>query len=168
MSKRNVKNYTVPTPAEGERPNRDAGKVFRITEVSAMRLERWCMRALGAVARAGVDVGDLQTAYTSGIQAVMMIGIEGLLKMDDQSSESLRDEMLECVEIVPDPANAQISRPLIESDIDELSTLLTLRSEIITIHTGFSVAGAISPRSTSASPSEPRPNSSTTSTSRPS
>lgn len=166
MSRR-VKFYTVPKD-DGNRDgggNRDSGKVFCIREASALRVERWCFRAIAAVARAGVDVTELQMAYSSGLQSVMIMGLEGLLKMDDITSEGLRAEMLDCVELVPDPNNPAVTRPLIEDDIVEIKTLLTLRSEIIAIHTGFSPADAVSQNSTSASQQPQKPSSPPTSTS---
>jgi len=153
-------NYVVPSPAQGEPENRDAGKVFRIREMPAMQAEKWAMRALMAIARSGADIG---AAVGGGMQELAGAGLQALMSLRFEDAEPLLDEMMECVSIRPDPRNPQIDRPLTPDDIEEVSTMLALRSEVLHLHTGFSVAGAgsrsTSPIRSSASSSSPTPTS---------
>lgn len=123
---------------------RDAGKVFHLTEMPAMQAEKWAMRALFAIARAGVEVGDVVDG-TAGMQGIALLGVQALLRMNFADAEPLLDEMLQCVTIKPDPNNRMIVRPLDAFDIEEVQTLLSLRNEVIRLHTGFSLADAGSP-----------------------
>ena len=58
--------------------------------------------------------------------------------------------MLSCVALVPDrdridPLSGQpVTRPIKEDDVEEVSTLLKLRGEVIQIHLGFSPAAVLS------------------------
>lgn len=115
---------------------RDSGKIFHIKEMPAMRAEKWAMRALMAVARSGVDIGQ---AATGGMQALAVLGIEAIVKVHMEDVEPLLDEMLECISVKPNPKNLNIVRPLrVDEDIEEVRTLLQLRKEVLNLHLGFS------------------------------
>ena len=84
-------------------------------------------------------------------------------------AEPLMDEMFRCIQIQPDPRKPEVVRPLIDNgtegdDIEEVATRLRLRSEVINLHTGFSMSDALS-KLTSASDAV-EPGSSSTKTSR--
>jgi hypothetical protein len=51
--------------------------------------------------------------------------------------EALLKEMFDCVSIIM-PATPE-GRPLIEEDIEEVSTRLVLRDEVLELHMGFSI-----------------------------
>jgi hypothetical protein len=121
---------------------RDHGKVFLITEMPAMRVEGWAQRLLKGLGRAGVEIDD--ESMGSGVMALVAIGAKALTQLDWSDAEPLLAEMLSCAQIVPDPARPQVARPIIESDIEEVATLLKLRSEIVEVHVGFSIAAALS------------------------
>lgn len=131
---------------------RDQGKVFHITEMSALQAERWAVKALQAAARGGVDIDD--SAISSGMQAVAVLGIKALMSANYSDIEPLMAEMLRCVTVKPDPRNPSLTRPLIEDDIEEVRTLLTLRMEVINIHLNFSTPVG---SSNSTSATSPRP-----------
>lgn len=122
---------------------RDKGKVFHLTEMPAMKAEKWAMRALFAVARSGVDIGEALDG-TSGMQGIALVGMQALFRMDFVDAEPLLDEMLQCVTVKPDPNNPMLVRALFETDIEEVSTLLSIRDEVLRLHTGFSLADAAS------------------------
>jgi len=44
--------------------------------------------------------------------------------------------------LIPDPSKPQIIRKLFPEDIEDISTLITLRKEVLTLHVGFSQAVA--------------------------
>ncbi|EBP8102013.1 hypothetical protein AOS06_03795 [Salmonella enterica] len=90
---------------------RDNGKVFHLTEMSASHAEWWAMRAIMAMGRGGVELPE--------------------------EARPLLDEMMECIQFVPDPKNRGIRRPLIEDDIEEITTRLNLRAEVFRLHVDF-------------------------------
>ncbi len=116
--------------------SRDVGKTFLITEMPASQAERWAMKALLAVARAGIDLpvglyeqGSMRTLAVLGLQAVTSIQFE--------EAEPLLDEMMKCVQIVEQKA----TRDLTEDDIEEVRTRLLLRRKVLELHVGFLKAG---------------------------
>lgn len=140
---RKTKLVTIST--EG----RDKGKCFLITEMPAMQAEKWAAKALLALSRSGVEVGD--DVIQAGAAAVLSAGLGAFRTMAFADAEPLLDEMMQCISFVPDRAKADpatgnpLSRPLFpEDDIEEVATLLALRGEVVEVHTGFSVAAALS------------------------
>lgn len=146
--------------------NRDKGKRFYIEEMSAFKAEKWAQRAFLALARSGLDLPDDMTVLSAaGFRGLVAVGLAAFTKGGIQFGdiEPLLDEMIGCVQAMPDRARADVRRPLVDSDIEEVSTLVRLRIEVFNLHAGFSEA-APSPGSTSAAaPAKP---SSSTRTSR--
>lgn len=133
---RNTKTVTITAE------NRDKGKTYFITEMSATQAEKWAARALLAMSKGGVDIDeDLMAA---GAAAVIGASLKALTSMRFDDAEPLLDEMMQCVEFVGDASKPQVRRALIEDDIDETSTRLFLRGEVIEVHTGFSVRAELS------------------------
>lgn len=127
----------VVIAAEG----RDKGKRFLITEMSATQAEKWAARALLALGRGGFEYSaELRSV---GMSAIAVAGLGALLRTHYEDVEPLLDEMMACVQIYPDP-KASFTRALYPDDIEEVYTLAILRSEVFELHTGFSVAGALS------------------------
>lgn len=140
---------------------RDEGKTFHIKEMPATRAEKWAMRALLAVARSGADLPDDFAGM--GMQGIAIVGIRAITKIAFEDAEPLLDEMMECVTIKPDPRNPAIVRAVIESDIEEIATLVKLRQEVINLHVGFFSSGG--PSKSISTSSSPESNSSNTATS---
>jgi len=131
------KTKVVTITAEG----RDRGKQFLITEMPASRAEKWAFRAFFALGRAGIQVPEEMAGM--GMSVIAVIGIRALAMLRFEDAEPLMDEMMGCVQFMPDPARPAIVRQLIEDDVEEATTLLLLRSEVIELHTGFSIADAV-------------------------
>jgi hypothetical protein len=129
---------TIPASAD----NRDAGKIFVITEMSAVKAEKWATRALLALSRSGVEL-DPQI-IKGGLAGIAVAGIRAITSIAFYDAEPLLDEMMQCVELMPDPKLPMVKRALVENDIDELGTMLLLRSEVINLHVGFSIAAELS------------------------
>lgn len=130
---RKTKDITITT-------GRDKDKVFRITEKSSYDAELWAIRALGGMADAGVDIPDLETATA---ESLTKFAVSSLLKIRSDLMVELLDEMMECVELVPQPRKEPgVSRIIFESDIEDLSTRVLLRSEIIKLHADFFMVAA--------------------------
>ena len=139
---RKTLNYTVQD--EG----RDKGKLFLLTELSAFRAEKWACRAFLALAHAGVEVPP--GAAEAGIAGMAVMGLKALQRASFEEFEPLLDEMMACVQVLPDPANKAITRDVIEQDIEEVLTIWKLREAVFELHVGFSIAEALA-RSTLAS-----------------
>lgn len=130
---RKVKDVTI------ELANRDTGKVFRLTEMPAVQAEKWAARALLAMSRSGVEIPE--EAMSAGAATLLAAGLRSFTSMAFEDAEQLLDEMFACIQIV---TPSGIVRALFDDDIDEVSTRLFLRGEVIEIHTGFSVTATLS------------------------
>lgn len=120
---------------------RDKGKHFLITEMPASQAEKWAARAIFALGRSGVEVPpDMMGA---GMGLIAVFGIQAIAQLRYEDAEPLMDEMFGCIQVLPDSKKPEIVRPLIEDDIEEVATRAWLRSEVIELHTGFSIADAI-------------------------
>jgi hypothetical protein len=47
------------------------------------------------------------------------------------------DELMECVQILPNPERPEIVRQLIDEDIEEVLTIFKLQKEVLMLHLGF-------------------------------
>lgn len=125
----------------GEDGGRDAGKTFMLREMSSDKAERWACRALMALLGNGADIPP--EAVAAGMEGVFHIGILNVFGgLRWEQVEPLLAEMMECVQVIPNPANPLVVRPLNESadDIEEVSTRILLRGELFELHLGFSLA----------------------------
>jgi hypothetical protein len=125
------KTLTYTVTDEG----RDQGKVFILTEMAASQAERWALRALTALAASGMEIPD--DIASAGLAGVARLGIQAIGGLPWDKAEPLLNEMFACITIQPDPARANINRPLIEDDIEEIATRLRLRVEWWKLHMGF-------------------------------
>ncbi|MDE2471775.1 MAG: hypothetical protein KGL35_24395 [Bradyrhizobium sp.] len=124
----------------GEDGGRDAGKVFVITEMPAIPAERWAMRAVIAMSKAGVQIPD--DIASSGMVAIAAVGFQALMNVDFNEVEPLLNEMMSCVQIRPDALHPEVVRKVIPDDFEEVRTILKIRGEVLKIHTDFSTAGS--------------------------
>ena len=125
-----------------ESKNRDNGKTFLIEELDAFAVEWWSMRALLAMTRNKPELLDTIQAG-SGTAALIQMGIKAFLSLNPDDLKPLWDDMLRCVKIVRDPKHAHYADALMPGDIEEVSTLFRLRSEVVKVHTGFSIPGVL-------------------------
>jgi hypothetical protein len=137
---RKVETFIVPRDAG----NRDAGKVFVLTEMSAAQGDWLAKRVFLALARSGVDIPE--EVREQGLAGLAVYGIKALRGIRPEDLKPLEDELMACVKIRPDPKHPEIVRNLVEDgvDIEEVSTRWRLQSEVIKLHVGFSIAGYLS------------------------
>lgn len=129
--------------------NRDFGKVFLLTEMAAEDAEWWAVEALSAVARSGVDLPD--NIMGGGMQSIAIVGINAIMHINPKDVKGLFDEMMECVQVIPDPAKPKLVRDLMSGDIEEVGTRLLIRKEVLDLHVGFSqLVGQSTPTSSAA------------------
>jgi hypothetical protein len=128
-----------------------AKKLYQITEWPAARAEEWGIRALMAYNRGGGRM-PVEQAFDRGMEGIVYLGIDTFLRgqMRAEEVQPILNELLECVKIVRDPAargpdNKPIATDIVaDSDIQEVATRMWLRSEVLFLHTGFSMADALS------------------------
>jgi len=129
------RTQTITISKEG----RDKGKVFVLTEMSADKSERWALRALFLLGSTGALLPD--GAIDSGMAGIAAAGLQALFKIPFDLVEPLLDEMFECVQYQHNPGHPLQS--LFKGDacqIDEVTTRLQLRTALLELHTGFSLA----------------------------
>ena len=114
-----------------EKDNRDKGKQFRITEMSAFAAENWAMRAISGMAMAGVDL-PAEIANSPSVEALASIGISSFLKIERSEQDALSKDLLDCVKLVYDGKGN--TRDILPSDIEEPSTLFALRLKTLELH----------------------------------
>jgi hypothetical protein len=142
------KTEVVVIPLDG----RDKGKAFQVTEMGAVQGERWATRALLALGRSGIEVPD--ELRGAGMAGIAIYGVRALARVAYEDAKPLLDEMLRCVKFVPDPRHPTFARDLVITeegegdDVEEISTLLYLRSKVFELHTGFSLAEFLLPGDT--------------------
>lgn len=129
---------TVTITAEG----RDKGKSYQITEMPASQGERWAARAFLALGHSGLQIDDEVAGL--GMAGIAAVGIKAIAGVAFAEAEPLMDEMFACIKFSPDPARPMLNRMLIETDCEEIATRLLLRSEVLDLHLGFSLRGALS------------------------
>jgi hypothetical protein len=131
---RRTANVTIQ-PSPNGRENRDAGKTFVITEAPALQAEEWGLRAIMALGTSGIVVP--QEIADAGLVGVALIGYQAFMGAKFEEVRPLWQEMLSCISFQPSPG---ISLPFNGTLIEEVSTLLELRKQILELHTGFTVA----------------------------
>jgi hypothetical protein len=115
---------------------RDSGKTFHLKEWPATRVEDWVLRAVFGLGRAGVEIppeilqlGAGPTAYAIASQAI---------KMPSRLGVKLADELMSCVTI----AEPKVTRSLVERDIEDFSTRLWLKGQVLKLMFGFFLPAA--------------------------
>jgi hypothetical protein len=133
---RKTENFTVTD--EG----RDKDKTFLLTEWPASKAEAWAIRALLALGAANVDVPE--GVMNGGMSGLAAVGLKKLFALPYSAAGPLLDELMECVQVTPDPRRPQVKRALVETDIEEIRTRLALKWEVLKLHIDFSIAGELS------------------------
>lgn len=145
-----TKIVQIETPKEGERENRDAGKTYLLTEMPALKAERWGRHAVAACSRNDLDIkGELAKL---GLLGFYLVGFQALAGGDVIAVDALMDEMLTCIKIVESPT---VARPLGgDGDIEEVATLVRLRKDLLELHMGFTFGELASILAAAASPNQ--------------
>lgn len=140
MAQRTVK---VTVPLEG----RDYGKKFLITEMYAEHGEKWAMRALNGMAKAGVDLGAVtplmgMVGLSQALASMSFLAVDAFARMPWDITEPLMDEMFQCIK--PYTPDETMTRKMEKGDIEEIATRFWLRGEVLTLHVGFSIPEKLS------------------------
>lgn len=119
---------------------RDQGKVFQLTEMSSSKGEAWALRVFMGLLQGNVDVppGLLDNL---GMAALAEFGMRALTSLKWEVLEPLLREMFDGVQIIPDPKQLLVVRPLQgdlgDYDIEEIPTRVELRVQIWKLNMGF-------------------------------
>lgn len=126
------KTEIVLIDAEG----RDKGKRFLITEMSAYAAEQWATRALISLLGSGAPMPE--GIEVAGMAGLAEMGLRAFSGLSYDKLKPLLDEMMTCVQAMPDPRKPSVVMPLIvDTHIEEIMTLVKLRTEVWNLHTGF-------------------------------
>ncbi len=135
------KTKTVRIPMQ--EGNRDKGKMFIVTEMSAMAAEKWGRDAFKALARGGLDIlpDEMEGA---NLALLAGYGFKALAAASTDEIDSLMARLMTCVTYVPDPAHPEVYRgvtglPPFEEDVAEYRTRLLLQKEAFELSLGFSI-----------------------------
>lgn len=111
---------------------RDIGKKFIITEMPAAKIDNWAMRVLLALAGAGIDIAEAK----EGMVGLARVAFGALGNIPHDVALPLLDELLSCVEIVPQGGSP---RPLDLDlgDIEDFTNLWAFRKEVFNLHVDF-------------------------------
>ena len=139
---RKTKVVTVPLDTKDtpeDKLNRDAGRAYFLKEMPASQAERWAFRVVQALIRSGAEVSDHVAG--SGMAGLAQIGLRAFANMAYHEAVELMEEMFQCITIIRDKSHPEMTFPIMEEDIEEVSTRFLLRTEVFELHTGFSLAG---------------------------
>ncbi len=110
---------------------RDSGKTFQVTEIPCKQAEHWILRAVFGLGKMGVEIppeilalGAAPIAYVLSTQAI---------KIPSRLGIRLADELMQGVKRVEE----QLTRPLVDNDIEDISTRLQLKKEVLKLTFGF-------------------------------
>lgn len=122
----------------------DAGKTFRVRQMSASTTEEWAGRALLAILNASGGRADaaqlMETAKTSQTAALMQ-ALSGLAGLRWETAKPLLDMLLGQIDRVPNPERPDVVVRLTpnnaDAHIEDVKTLLRLRGEALRLSLDF-------------------------------
>lgn len=110
---------------------RDAGKVFKITEMPAFQADRWATRAL-------LQIGKSQKGGIMALGSMEMSEIiNSFSELDYDKAEPLLQELLECCAFVKDGTSITLTKDMVDSIVEDWTTLFKLRMEALQLNVGF-------------------------------
>jgi hypothetical protein len=122
--------------------NRDHGKTYLLTEMPAAQGLKWVIRGVLALGRANVEVPPGMAE--AGMAGWAVVFLRMISSMSFADAEPLLDELMTCVQVMPDERNPAVVRRLVDGDAEEITTLVRLQQEVLALHENFSVAAVLS------------------------
>jgi mevalonate kinase len=108
--------------------DRGTDKTFLITEMSALKLEKWLAKAMLLVGGAASGA-DMNRVFSQGLNA--------LRDIDFDKVEPLYDALLDCVQMKVGDAYVQVSKDTADGQISDVKTLFKLRAEVLKLNLDF-------------------------------
>lgn len=118
---------TVITIKDG----RDAGKSFRLTEWPCIQTEHWILRAVFGLGKAGVEIPP--ETLQAGAAVIAYVIASQAVKLPSRLGVRLADELMQCVQRVEE----KLDRSLVDNDIEDVTTRLQLKAEVLKLTFGF-------------------------------
>lgn len=115
---------------------RDKGKRFKITEWPATTAERWALRVLLGLGAGGIELPP--EILQLGAAGILYAAGSQILKIPSRRALRLADELMECIERVEE----KTTRSLVEQDIEDFTTRLKLKAEVVKLTYGFFLPAA--------------------------
>lgn len=135
---RRTKVVTIPGTRTDELYQRDNGKSFLITEMSADAAEQFGITAIMALLNNGAQIPD--DVVGAGMAGLALAGLDALNSLKAETLKPLLVDMFGCVQYMPggnfEPQKIMSGEG---SQIEEWSTRLKLRAAWFELHTGFSL-----------------------------
>ena len=107
---------------------KDAGKVFKITELPAPQAYKWLLKAFGILGKDGVDFNYIRQKKVVDLLAEFA---------QHEESEPLMDDLLACASFLKDGVSVQMKGTMIESVIEDWATIFRLQMEALVLMIGF-------------------------------
>ncbi|OOF84635.1 hypothetical protein BKG93_06635 [Rodentibacter ratti] len=111
---------------------RDAGVRLIITEMPVVKADKWATKVLIALMNAGVEVPDVKM----GMLGITTMLLSSLQNVDAEKAIPLLDELLDCVQIIPEGGSPR-KLDLSMNDVQDFTTLWVLRKEALMLHLDF-------------------------------
>lgn len=109
---------------------RDAGKTFRIVEMGAIQADKWVTKALLLLGKSEFNIGVLNHMSFEEI-------LKALSKCDYEQVEKLLNELLACCSFNKDGVSVPMKGDMVDSVIEEWTTVMRLRIEALKVNLGF-------------------------------
>ncbi|MFT9441034.1 MAG: hypothetical protein ABF593_04645 [Acetobacter papayae] len=128
-----LKQITVTCPHEGD----DKGKQFVITRMSAVEADKWGRHCFQAGAASGAAIPGMDPG--AGLAGLAAAGIGIFAAMEPSRMDELIDQLLQCVQMIPDPGNPAIllNWQMAQTQIEEIPTIGWLQVEAFKLHVDF-------------------------------
>lgn len=109
---------------------RDAGKTFKITEMSALQADKWVTKALCLLGKSKFDISSLGSMSMPEILTAM----SGL---NFEETEPLLNQLLECASFKKDGVDVPMKGSMVDSVVEDWATLFRLKVESLKLILGF-------------------------------
>ena len=126
---------------------RDKGKSFHIKEMPALTAQDFADRIFFAAMNSGINIPD--GLHKLGMEGLWSVGIQMAYKIPYDWARPMLNMLMDCITI---NTEAGTTRKLVESDIEEFTTVYELRKEVLKLHFSFFVTGDGSTSATTPTP----------------
>jgi hypothetical protein len=108
---------------------RDKGKKFTITEMPAVKMDKWATKALIILGKTGNSFNLAQIDLESLLRSLSSADYEGV--------EPLLEELLSCATFEKDGVSMVMTSSIADGIVEDWTTLFRLRIEALKLNLGF-------------------------------
>ena len=120
--------------------DRGANKTFKITEMPATKFEWWLVQAGRLLLGAGLGKEVINSAEDVQNRIADLLANESLSALNNIDLDKVKplyDELLLCCELRSDKFYLKLDLDTVDSQIESVKTLFTLRKEALLLHLDF-------------------------------